>query len=116
MQRAHVQHAAIEPRSEHGSCDKGDKHGIEHRTRPHDAERHPLVVRGRIEIAERVITYETLRAIDAVHDVVTRIDAQGALDALELRAIADVDAHGANGDAGLAVDTVAVAFPALALL
>src|SRR5690606_13546715 len=38
-----------------------------------------------------------------------------ALDALELRPVANIDAHRADGDAGLAVDAVTATFPSLSL-
>ncbi len=43
-----------------------------------------------------------------VHHVIAGVDAQGAGDAFHLLAFADVDAHGADVDAGHAVDAVAV--------
>src|SRR6185369_7188089 len=56
------------------------------------------------------------RPADPVHDLVAGVDAQAAVDALELRAVADIDAHRAGDDAGVAVDAVAASLPALALL
>ena len=98
----------------HDERDQGGIENVRGRTMP---QRRALVVRGGIEIAERVVGDQARAAGPTlVHDVVAGIDAQRALDAFELRAVADVDAHRADGDAGLAVDAVAAAFPALPLL
>ena len=64
----------------------------------------------------RVIGDQATRTLDLVHDLVAGIDAQAAIDALHLRAIANVDAHRADHDTLLAIDTVAPALPGLALL
>ncbi len=58
-------------------------------------------------IVERQIIYQSARATDPGHDLVAGVDAKGAGDALHLLALADIYAHGADGDAGIAVDTVA---------
>src|SRR6185369_2479980 len=63
-----------------------------------------------------VVGDEAAWPADLVHDLVAGVDAEAAVDALQLRAVADVDAHRADDDAGVAVDAVAAAFPALALL
>src|SRR6185437_2687641 len=47
---------------------------------------------------------------------VAGVDAEAAIDAFELGAVADVDPHGAGGDALIAVDAMAAPVPGLALL
>lgn len=58
-------------------------------------------------LGDRVVAHQPTRPPDLVHDLVAGVDAQRALDALELRAVANVDAGRADDDAGLAVDAVA---------
>ena len=49
------------------------------------------------------------RLAQLAQDIVAGVDAEAAVDALQLRAVADVDAHRADRDAGVAVDAVALA-------
>ena len=65
-------------------------------------ERHVPVVVGERDVGDQPRLLAQLG-----HDVVTGIDAQRAGDAFELLAVPDVDAHGADDDAGVAVDAVA---------
>src|SRR5690606_34787975 len=67
-------------------------------------------------IAERVIGDEAARALHLVHDFVARIDAERALDTFKLHPVANIDAHWAGSHALAAIDAVAAAFPARALL
>ena len=54
-----------------------------------------------------VVADQPLRPADLGHDVVAGVDAEPALDAFELRAVADVDAGRADRDALIAIDAVA---------
>src|SRR5690606_25408844 len=60
-----------------------------------------------VEAALAVVAHEPARPADAVHHLVARVDAIRAADALELRAVADVDADRAHRDAAPAVDAIA---------
>ena len=62
-------------------------------------------------LGDRVIGDQAARAPDLVHDLVASIDAERTLDALHLQAVADVDAHGTDHDARLAVDAIAACRP-----
>src|SRR5262245_12442017 len=57
-----------------------------------------------------------MRPLDLGHDLVAGIDAESALDALKLRAVADVDSGGADSHALIAIDAVATSFPGLSHL
>ncbi len=57
----------------------------------------------------RRVTDQSARVAELVHHVVAGVDAGGAADALDLQAVADVDAGGADLHALLAVDAVAQA-------
>ena len=52
---------------------------------------------------------------DPPHHVVTGIDAQRAGDAFKLLPVADIDSHGADHDAIVAIDTVAPRVPRITL-
>ena len=58
-------------------------------------------------VLEGDVVDQAARLADLVHHVVAGIDAQRAGDAGQLLAVADVDAHRADVDAGVAVDAVA---------
>ena len=60
-----------------------------------------------------VVCDQTFRATDLGHDFIARIDAERAVNALKLRAIADIDPNWANLDALIAIDAVAAVIPAL---
>ncbi len=90
-----------EPGPGHDAHDERDERRIEDGARPHDGQRGALMMRVGFEVAERIVADETVRAADPVHDVVAGIDAQRALDAFELVAVADVDAHGATATQAL---------------
>ena len=93
-----------------------DQRRIEQRARPDELQRRRGAIGGGLLLGDGVVADQAARAADLAHDLVAGIDAQRALDALELRAVADVDARRADGDAGLAVDAVAAPLPGLALL
>src|SRR5262249_57895111 len=59
---------------------------------------------------------EPARPVDPVHDLIAGIDAEAAADALQLQPVADVDSGRADRHASAAVNAVAPALPALALL
>ena len=61
-------------------------------------------------IAERDVIDQTARLADLGHDIIARIDTQRTGDAFHLLAIADVDTHRANIDAGVAVNAIAQFF------
>src|SRR5581483_8963227 len=63
-----------------------------------------------------VVGDQPFRPGEPDHDLVAGVDAEAAVDALDLRAVANVDAHRADHDALVAVDAVAAAGPALGLL
>ena len=69
-----------------------------------------------LKIAVAVVSDQLPRPANLVHDLVAGVDAKRASDAFELRAVADVDARGADGHALSAVDAIAAAFPALPFL
>ena len=75
-----------------------------------------LALRAPLDVVVRVVGDQAARQADALHHVVAGVDAERAIDAFELIAVADVDAHRAGGDALVAVDAMAAAFPRLALL
>ena len=64
-------------------------------------------------LRDGVVGDQPARPADLVHDLVAGIDAERALDALELRAVADVDAGRADRHACRAVDAVAAPLPGL---
>ena len=64
----------------------------------------------------RVVADQPPGPVDPVHHLVAGVGAQAAVDALQLGAVADVDAHGADHDALVAVDASAPALPGGALL
>src|SRR5262249_52498080 len=70
----------------------------------------------RRQIALGVVGNQPARPLDLGHDLVAGIDAESALDALELRAVADVDSRGAYSHALIAIDAVATPFPGLSRL
>ena len=69
-----------------------------------------------LEVAEGVVGDELAGPAHLVHDLVAGVDAKSAPDTFELRAVADIDADRASGHALPAIDAIAAAFPALALL
>ena len=92
-----------------------DQARIEGGARTDQLERFMLAFRFCVTPGDGVISDQVARAANLIHDLVTGIDAKSALDAFELRAVTDVDAGGADDDAGLAVDAVAAIVPALVL-
>src|SRR5690606_36875509 len=85
---------------ERGEAPGGDHRAVEREPRTQDPARSTL------EGSLRVVTDEPPRATELVHDLVARVDAGGATDAVELQAVADVDAGRADDDAALAVHAV----------
>src|SRR5690606_33118741 len=75
-----------------------------------------LRLRGLLAACLGGVADEAELAAELGHDGVAGVDALGAVDALHLEAVADVDAHGTDLDAHAAVDAVAGAVIALALL
>ena len=106
----------LHERHQHDGADEADEAGVEQRARAHELQGRRGALGGRLLVGDGVVGDQAARPADLAHDLVAGIDAQRALDALELRAVADVDAGRADGDAGLAVDAVAAALPGLALL
>src|SRR5690606_27861472 len=72
-----------------------------------DAWREPARRRALPQADLACVPDEPRRLADACHHAVAGVDAGRARDALELDAVADVDAHRAHGDALVAVDAVA---------
>jgi hypothetical protein len=77
-------------------------------------ERGALPARSRL-VGQGDVVDEAARLADLGHDVVAGVDAERAGDAFQLLAVADVDAHRADVDAGVAVDAVAQILAVLAL-
>ena len=57
-------------------------------------------------IRQRIPGDQPSRPAGALHDMVAGIDAQAAVDAFQLDAVADVDAGRARGHAGAAIDAI----------
>ena len=69
--------------------------------------RSALALAAALHVDVGVVADQAGGAADLAHDVVAGIDAETALDAAELDAVADVDAGRADIDALVAVDAVA---------
>src|SRR5690606_22263756 len=94
---------------EHGDADERPHAGIDDRARTDDGL--PLRRQDFPGLLKAVTLFggvvnEPARAADLVHHGVAGVDAQGAGDAFQLRAVADIDAGRAHGNAGVAVNAV----------
>ena len=69
-----------------------------------------------IVVAQRRVRDQTALSAKLDHNVVAGVDAKRAGDTLQLLAVPDVDAGGANGDTGITIDTIALRRPGVALL
>src|SRR5690606_14044666 len=97
--------------------DDEDADRVEEHARPGPPALRPgLRLRGLLAACLGGVADEAELAAELGHDGVAGVDALGAVDALHLEAVADVDAHGADLDAHAAVDAVAGVLIPLALL
>ena len=78
--------------------------------RPHDAIDRRLAVLAPVDVDVVVVTDQAGFPADLRHHGVAGVDAEAALDAVELGSVADVDAGRAHGDALIAIDAVADRF------
>ena len=92
---------------DHQRADDGDDDDVEDGARAHQPVDRRLAARAALDVLVGVVGDEPGRPVDLGHHRVAGVDAQAALDAAELRALADVDAGRADRDALMAVDAVA---------
>src|SRR5690606_10096481 len=92
---------------EHGTANDDDQRRIDGRPRPQRPIDRRETSHPPLDVDFGVIGNQPLGAIDLRHDGVAGIDAEPALDAIELGAVANVDADRADGDALMAIDAVA---------
>ena len=133
MDDVDLQPVTAEERDEEPHTDRRPDAHVEQRARPEDdapvemahlvdeaairvahpigIDRRRAIVRGkchvRIIFVQSRVSDQPARLADLVHDAIAGIDAEGAGDAGQLLAIADVDAHRTDGDASVAIDAVA---------
>ena len=88
-------------------ADERDQPGIDQGARPDEAIGVLLAFEPALDVDVVVVGDQPGRAADLDHDIVAGVDAQAAHDAFELRAVADVDAGRAHGDALVTIDAVA---------
>src|SRR4029078_13188112 len=107
VQHVDVEQAAGRQRIDHDAADRGDDRAVDHGAGPDDAGDRRLAFLAALYVYVVVVADQPLRPADLGHDVVAGVDAEPALDAFELRPVADVDAGRADRDALIAVDAVA---------
>ncbi len=66
-----------------------------------DSDRHVVII-----VAQGGIGDQTLFATEFAHDIVTGINAEGAGDAFQLLAVANIDTRRAHGDTSIAINTI----------
>ena len=84
-----------------------DHRGVEQRARAQQLEEGLLALHAALDVDVGVVGDQPGRPAELLHDVVAGVDAQAALDAAEIGAVADVDAGRADVHALQAVDAVA---------
>ena len=94
-------------RVEHDAARDGDQRSVEDRARAEEPVDIRLAFLAPLAVLVGVIGDQPRRAVDLGHHRIAGVDAEAALDAAELRALADVDAGRADVDALHAVDAVA---------
>ena len=92
---------------QHQRADDDHQRRVKNRARPHEAIDRGLAARAALDVLVGVVADQPDRAMDFGHHRVARVDTEAALDAAELRAVADVDPGRADRDALMAVDAVA---------
>src|SRR6266576_3047279 len=110
-----VQHVDVEQRSgqqriQHERANAGDHGGVDDGARPDEAENFRLAGLPAVNIDIVVVSDQAGFPADLLHHGIAGIDAQAALDAAELSAIADIDSSRTDGDALIAIDAVAGGF------
>ncbi len=94
-------------RVKHDRANDRDHRGVEDRARAHRFVDRALPLLPQLDIDVGVVGDESGWAADFGHHAVASVDAQPALDAAEVGAVADIDAGRADVDALVAVDAVA---------
>ena len=112
----HFEHCFARETEQHEAADEREEAGIEHRSRPDQPEGNAVTVFLRLEIAKCIVGDQLCGPADLRHDLIASVDAERALDAFELRAIADIDARRADRHALPAIDAIAAPFPGFVLL
>ena len=107
-----VQHVDVEQRPrqqgvQHDRADRGDQGGVDDGARPHDAVDRRLAGLTALDVDVVVVADQAGFPADLRHHGIAGIDAEAALDAVELRAVTDIDAGRTHRDALIAIDAVA---------
>src|SRR4051812_26724662 len=111
MQHVDAHRAAGRQRVEHDATDDRDEARIDDRARPDQPIDLRLALLAPLHVDVGIVADQGGRTADLLHDRVAGVDAQAALDATELDAIANVDPRWADIDALMAVDAVAGRLP-----
>src|SRR3954454_21610310 len=107
VQHVDIEQAAGRQRIDHDATDRRDDRAVGDGASPDDAVDRRLAFLAALDVDVVVVADQPLRPADLGHHVVAGVDAEPALDAFELRSIADVDAGRTHGDALITVDAVA---------
>src|SRR6266700_6265808 len=107
MQDVDVEQRARQQGVEHDRADDGDDGAVDDRARTDDTVDLRLAFAAPLDVDVVVVPDQALRPADFLHHGVAGIDAEPALDAFELRTVADIDAGRADRDALITIDAIA---------
>src|SRR5216684_3069340 len=110
VQYVDVEQASRQQRIQHDRANAGDHGAVDDGARPDDTEDFRLAGLPAVNIDVVVVPDQAGFPADLLHDGIAGIDAQAALDAVELRAVTDIDPGRADGNALIAIDAVAGGF------
>src|SRR5437899_8398919 len=106
MQHVDVHRRARGERIEHDAADDGDGRGVDQRAWTDHAVDRRLALTPALHVDVGVVADQAGGPADFAHDIVAGVNAQAALNATELDAVADVDAGRTDVDALVTVDAV----------